>query len=707
MTSVIIMSLIFSGPTRALDLSLSTDKESYGVGEPVEVVMDIDIEVDELVPFTDAKVEIYGTESYNSMFTSECILDNLDEGTHLECTTQDPRFQEVKLEYIDVENLIGNRTAEFNSTYYEWGYGYGYGYGEAVTGQIVLRITWELPSDWSSGKYQTKVTIGTEEDIFRIRREFPVTENFEVRNIDGKIAYLCRDSSCDYGIESDMIDWLMAKGWDVDGKPSGEWTEDELEFYDLMVCSDELIACKVDNYPDVYNSHKNGIPFVEIGDYFYLSAAYRFDYINRYFGSLTEGHLYVTEDDPVTDGYSGMVNVLSDENKMFVMDDIYLGPEVIDLADVSNDKGDTTLFKVDDTEGHGRYAYSGWFYKSDIEDLTGDGDEILVRLINWVQCEKTLGCGRSNIDPDLTSPIAFNGQPKGLQEFSTVELMVETNEAATCRGSIDVDEDYEDMNFMFSGSRLTHNYIYKDLLDNGNHTVYVRCEDKYGNVADTSYSWTFEVDVGIPKKIAYLCRDDDCDYGIEDEMITWLQDEEWEVEGKKYDDWSAIEFEHSGLILCSDELVACKVEPGSLIYEYHKLHGKPFLEVGDFNYLSAAYRFGYVDNYFGQFKRGQLYITQSDPVTDGLTGDVNVLASNPKMSLIQDYLLSLEVVDIADVDVDNSRSTLFRLDDADGQGRYAYVGWFYNSYPSDLTVEGRMILTRLLNWAVCNDANGC
>jgi len=77
------------------------------------------------------------------------------------------------------------------------------------------------------------------------------------------------------------------------------------------------------------------------------------------------------------------------------------------------------------------------------------------------------------------------------------------------------------------------------------------------------------------------------------------------------------------------------------------------------------------------------------------------------LTLTPDYKLDPSVIDIADAGGDNGRSTLFRIDMDGDQGRYAYMGWFYGSGPEDLTSEGEMILNRALNWAVCNDANGC
>jgi len=712
--TVFLLSLvIFSNPITALNLSLTTDKPSYKAGDTVELTVDVDIENGEIIPFTDADIEIYGTDSGNSGFTSTCLLSDLNEGFHPECSSQDSKFQSVMVEYLDLESEYGDRQAEFESEDYYWGYGYGL--KEKVSGKVRLTINWQLPLDWSSGNYDAKATAETELDIFGIKRRFSGKTDFTANNIGGKIAYLCRNGGfsystrgeCNYKIEPDMISWLEDQGWEVEGKGYDEWTQDDLSFYDLMVCSDELVACKVDNNPDVFDAHKNGMPFVEIGDYKYISAAYRFDYIERYASLISPGQLYITEPDPITNGYSGLEQILPSNKKMMVMNDYYLESSVVDIADTGDDNGRSSLFKVDESVDNGRYAYVGWFYNSNPEDLTEDGDEILRRTISWSQCGKVYGCGVSTSQPDTTPPIPLNGQPTGVLDYPTVELSVETDEDAVCKGTIDADEDYEDMDFTFVGSGIYHHYISTEILEDGIHTAYVRCEDKSGNIATTSYIWSFEIDLGTPKRIAYLCRDNSCDYKIEDELISWLEGEGWEVDGKAYNTWEESELNNYGLIICSDELKACKADPDSIAYKQHMENRKPFLEVGDYNYLSAAYRFDYVDRYMGYFRKGQLYITEPDPIVDGLIGDVEILTGNPKLTLTPDYYLDSSVVDIADAGKDNGRSTTFRVDMSGDQGRYAYLGWFYNSNPDDLTPDGEMILSRTVNWAICNNVNGC
>ncbi|RMF54367.1 hypothetical protein D6745_05615, partial [Candidatus Woesearchaeota archaeon] len=92
---------------------------------------------------------------------------------------------------------------------------------------------------------------------------------------------------------------------------------------------------------------------------------------------------------------------------------------------------------------------------------------------------------------DNKAPTAFNGKPTGTV-FDLPLLTMATNENAICKGSLNVDEDYENMDFVFNNSGTYHNYQTSSLAS-ANYTVYVRCNDTSGNVANESYSWSFEL----------------------------------------------------------------------------------------------------------------------------------------------------------------------------------------------------------------------
>ena len=532
------------------------------------------------------------------------------------------------------------------------------------------------------------------------------------REVGGRIAFLCRDSSCDDGIEPELIDWLALNGWEVDAKAYYEWTDENLDCHSLMICSEEE-ACDAKPGSAIYNEHKHqNMGFLEIPSSRMILGSYNFGYTtyNRGFDSPVFNNLYLTRWDPITNGFSGSVNVFNKIGKMTVITDSRFEDNVIDLSDVFRDLGKSTLFKVDEWNSQGRYAYVGWFYESLFQinnlfpsNLNSDGEFILKRIVNWVQCGNVDGCP---VYSDVTPPIVFNGTPTGDVPFDNPPIYVNTNEDAVCKGSIDVDEPFADMDFNFISTGAFHKYRITTPLNQGMHTVYVRCKDVNRNIMDTSYSWSFTVKIPSSREVAFLCRDDNCNYKIEDELIDWLKLSGWTVEGKAYNSWTENELKNYDLIVCSDELKACKVDEGTVAYKLHKEFAKPFVEVGDYTYLSAAWRFGYVKNPYGGVGREQLYITMSDPVTQSFLPLTEIISGRVGMATIPDYYIQPMVKDLADSG-DNSRSTLFKVEQDGNQGRFVYVGWFYQSSISDLTPAGETIFRRAINWAHCERIDGC
>jgi hypothetical protein len=106
--------------------------------------------------------------------------------------------------------------------------------------------------------------------------------------------------------------------------------------------------------------------------------------------------------------------------------------------------------------------------------------------------------------PDTTPPVISNGKPTGTINDSTPILSVTTDEKATCKGSIDLDKTYADMDLTFTADAAgtSHSYQVTTALTDGDHTPYVRCQDAAGNINQTSYSWTFTVDTVAPAKVS-------------------------------------------------------------------------------------------------------------------------------------------------------------------------------------------------------------
>ena len=200
------------------------------------------------------------------------------------------------------------------------------------------------------------------------------------------------NNGCSDDEDTALINWLKSK-WDVKPKPLSEWTEEDLEDYDVMVCSDALNGgCNIQKGSPAYNKHMDGLGLVEIPDYSYVRAGYKFGYVTWYTGSTEypSENIEITKTDTIT-GYPQTISIFKEPERMSFLLDSRLKSVAVDLADpnIANDK--STLFKVDE-DGHGRYAYVGWFYEATPSDLNSNGERILQRTINWVQCANANGC---------------------------------------------------------------------------------------------------------------------------------------------------------------------------------------------------------------------------------------------------------------------------------------------------------------------------
>jgi hypothetical protein len=204
--------------------------------------------------------------------------------------------------------------------------------------------------------------------------------------------------------------------------------------------------------------------------------------------------------------------------------------------------------------------------------------------------------------------------------------------------------------------------------------------------------------------IAYLCSNTNCNEGLESSLISWLDYNDWMVVGRAFNSWDSRELDEYDVILCSDEIRACKVDSKYASNDLHNNHKKPFVEIADTREAQGAWRFGYVKNPYELIATGDsLYVTKTDDsIFFGIDQNPQIFSFNKKMTVVPDYNLN-SVIDLADVETNNKKSTLFKLDEEGNRGRYAYIGWFYQSLPSDLTEEGIKILNRTLLWSACGD----
>ena len=101
---------------------------------------------------------------------------------------------------------------------------------------------------------------------------------------------------------------------------------------------------------------------------------------------------------------------------------------------------------------------------------------------------------------DNDPPQLFNATPTGEHNGDCpIGLGFVTNERSVCKGNIENDASYEEMNFTFYVSSILEyrNWKYID-LSSGNRTdrtvaIYVKCKDMAGNIMLSSYNWTFNV----------------------------------------------------------------------------------------------------------------------------------------------------------------------------------------------------------------------
>jgi len=266
LTVFLIVLIIFSGQTNAFNMLISTSKASYYRDSKIEIEAEIETAQDELAPITQAIIKIKGTDPSNQLFESNCTLSNLNEGMHGECSLQDNRFVQVEINKDD--------------------YGYGYGYGYGLNGKVRVSILWDS-YDWPAGNYTAELIVKANGN------EYSTSALFNLKEKLGVIAFICRTDDCNYGKEQSIIKFLNENGWDVVGKGYWSWS-DEIQNYKLIVCADELKACKIDGAHPAYAAHKAGVPFLEIADEPFANAAWRLGYTTTYMGLRSNEELFVT-----------------------------------------------------------------------------------------------------------------------------------------------------------------------------------------------------------------------------------------------------------------------------------------------------------------------------------------------------------------------------------------------------------------------------
>ncbi len=100
--------------------------------------------------------------------------------------------------------------------------------------------------------------------------------------------------------------------------------------------------------------------------------------------------------------------------------------------------------------------------------------------------------------------IVEDSQQQGETEYSiigdnTPSIWVTTSKNAVCKGTLDQDESYQNMDFLFYGIQKKHNYTFTNPLSEGEHIVYVKCKDNLDNIMPNSVLVNFIVDTAGPE----------------------------------------------------------------------------------------------------------------------------------------------------------------------------------------------------------------
>ena len=98
--------------------------------------------------------------------------------------------------------------------------------------------------------------------------------------------------------------------------------------------------------------------------------------------------------------------------------------------------------------------------------------------------------------PDTAPPVLSNGQPSGTLPSGTTQanLSLTTDENATCRYSTTAGVNYASMTSTFATTGgLSHSMAVNGLVNGGNYTLYVRCQDGAGNANPGDFTISFSV----------------------------------------------------------------------------------------------------------------------------------------------------------------------------------------------------------------------
>jgi hypothetical protein len=108
---------------------------------------------------------------------------------------------------------------------------------------------------------------------------------------------------------------------------------------------------------------------------------------------------------------------------------------------------------------------------------------------------------------DTTPPARTDGLPTGTLSAGTIETTISltTDEIATCKYSINPDQDYDLITDTFSTTNeISHSALITGLTDDTSYNYYVRCVDTAGNKNTDDFIITFSITSSSPEEIPSL-----------------------------------------------------------------------------------------------------------------------------------------------------------------------------------------------------------
>lgn len=232
------------------------------------------------------------------------------------------------------------------------------------------------------------------------------------------------------------------------------------------------------------------------------------------------------------------------------------------------------------------------------------------------------------------------------------------------------------------------------------------CCEKYGGEgsacsSDGQTCYTPDsLPLGTEGNIALICDDKSCASDNERLLKFMFGINGWNVTMRPKELWTDWELNTYDIIACAGSR-ACSMDFNSLIYNQHTDERKPFLEIPNSRGLSAAYTFGYTTSKSTSSAKSDPVVDSVDNITEGYSGSVQVVRKADSYLTIKDSYLAASAKDLA-YSGDASSSVMFKVKEAVDHGRYAFIGWVYDS--TSLTKDGGVLLNRTLKWLKEGDA---